>query len=272
MSIVRQKKNKYLAWLLLICLPFAMVHAAEFDIIDLTYPFDNKTNYWPTEKGFERTVLFYGKRPAGYFYSAGKFCAPEHGGTHLDAPRHFNEHGLTVDMIPTSQLTGHALVIHVEKQVGNNPNYLISKNDIVQFEKKHRQLSDQDIVLFYTGWGQYWSNKKQYMGSDKLGDVKDLHFPGLSKEAAEYLVAKHIKGVGLDTASMDAGDNENFVAHRIILGANMYGLENVANLDKVPEIGADIIVAPMKIVDGSGAPTRIYAVIPKTSEGVNQPQ
>lgn len=227
--------------------------------MDLTYPFDQNTIYWPTEKGFVLKKVAYGMTKKGYFYSAFKFCAPEHGGTHIDAPRHFSEQGETVDKIPLTQLVGNAVVIHVDTK--NNPDYAITKADIEQFEAQHRALTREDIVLFYTGWGKYWGNKKHYMGSDVLGDTDHLHFPGLSEEAARYLVSKKVKGVGLDTASLDPGTSHEFQAHRVLLGAHLYGLENVAHLDQLPILGATLIVAPLKIEGGSGAPTRLYALL-----------
>ncbi|MCR9191907.1 MAG: cyclase family protein [Gammaproteobacteria bacterium] len=246
-------------FLMFIVCPLSL-HAETNKIIDLTYLFNNQTIYWPTQKGFQHQKLFYGVIPAGFFYSAYKFCAPEHGGTHMDAPRHFFDHGWTVDQIPPSQFMGNAVVIHVDTH--QKRDYAISVEDIKDFEHQHRALTDQDIVLFDTGWGKYWHNKKQYLGSDKFKDIKHLHFPGISKKAAQYLVDKKIKGVGLDTASLDPGISRDFWAHRIILGANIYGLENVAYLDAMPVTGAKLIVAPMKIEDGSGAPTRLYACLP----------
>ena len=90
------------------------------------------------------------------------------------------------------------------------------------------------------------------MGTDKLGDVAHLHFPGLSKAAAQYLVQRKVKGIGIDTASMDPGSSTSFWAYRIILGANVFGLENLAHLEQLPIEGAQLIVAPMKIEGGSG--------------------
>ena len=230
-------------------------------VVDLTYSFNASTIYWPTEKGFNLKSIFYGKTTGGYFYSAYQFCAPEHGGTHLDAPRHFSQSGHTVDQIPVSQLIGPVVVINVTEQVKKQTDYAITVADIENFERKYRRLNQQDIVLF-TGWGKFWKNKKQYLGSDKLGDVEHLHFPGLSKQAANYLVQRHIKGIGIDTASMDPGQSRNFWAHRIILGANLFGIENIAQLDLLPAVGAELIVAPMKITNGSGAPTRVLAFLP----------
>lgn len=255
--------SKKLITAILSCLLTAMVWAQNpHRMVDMSYPFDKKTVYWPTEKGFNLQTVFYGMSPGNYFYSAFKFCAPEHGGTHLDAPRHFAKEGLTVDQIPPKQLMGNALVIRVDKQAQKNKDYAVTVADIKQFEKTYRPLSEQDIVLFYTGWGKFWPNKKQYLGSDTFGDVKNLHFPGVSKEAAEYLVSRKIKGIGLDTASMDPGVSQDFWTHRVLLGANLYGIENLTNLDKLPPVGAILVVAPMKIEGGSGAPARVFAILP----------
>lgn len=252
-----------LNWLFLFLVTCGPAHSQGQRWVDLTYPFNEQTIYWPTEKGFRLEKFFYGIAPKGYFYSAYHYCAPEHGGTHIDAPRHFSPNGHTVDEIPLPQLIGKALVIHVENNVQNHRDYAITVNDIQQFETRYRAITAEDIVLFYTGWGQYWHNKKQYLGSDKFGDVDHLHFPGLSKEAAQYLAHKKIKGIGLDTPSLDPGISQDFQAHQIILGANIFGLENIAHLDRLPPVGSQLIVAPMKITGGSGAPTRLYAVLPK---------
>lgn len=249
--------------LILYCFLLTRSFASDYlqnNIIDLTYPFDQQTIYWPTEKGFQLKTVSYGKTPKGYFYSAYKFCAPEHGGTHVDAPRHFSKHGWTVDKIPVNAMRGKIVLINVTEKAKKDRDYAISIMDIKQFEQQYRMVNSEDIVLFYTGWGKYWGNKKHYLGNNKLGDTKDLHFPGISKEAAQYLVDKKVKAIGLDTPSLDPGMSSEFWAHRIILGANIYGIENLANLQLIPSLGAEIIVAPMKIQGGSGAPARVYAI------------
>jgi len=117
--------------------------------------------------------------------------------------------------------------------------------------------------LMYTGWGRYWPDKVRYLGSDTPGDAKTLHFPGFSKEAAEFLVKERaIDGVGIDTPSIDHGPSGDFIVHRILNGADLYGLENVANLDKLPPKGATLIALPMKIKGGTGGPVRIIALLP----------
>lgn len=229
--------------------------------VDLTHSFDHHTIYWPTEKGFSRKTIFYGNTPQGYFYSAFKFCAPEHGGTHIDAPIHFSKQGLSVDQIKIDNLLGEAVVVDVHQKVKNHPDYEISVKDIQHFEKKYRRLKSGDIVLFRTDWSQYWRHKKLYLGSDKPGDVEHLHFPGVSKEAALYLIKKKIKGLGIDTASMDPGNSKIFDTHRIILGSNKYGLENLTHLNKLPPTGTLLVIAPMKIKGGSGGPVRVFATV-----------
>ena len=115
----------------------------------------------------------------------------------------------------------------------------------------------------YSGWGKYWGNRKQYFGTDEPGDVANLHFPGFSKEAAEFLIKQRgVKAVGVDTPSIDHGPSRDFIVHQILGGANVPIFENVAALDRLPAKGATIFAIPMKIKGGSGAPLRIFAQLP----------
>lgn len=235
--------------------------SAQAKTIDLTHPFNDKTIYWPTAKGFELNHVFAGLTKGGFFYSGNTFSTPEHGGTHMDAPYHFNKNGWTVEKIPVDHLIGSAVVIDVTEQVKKDKDYQISKEDIVLWEKTNGPINKGEIVFFHTGFDQFWGDKLKYMGSDVFGDTEHLHFPGISKEAAQYLVSKKISGVGLDTASLDHGPSKEFWAHRVLLGAQIFGLENVDNLGELPARGAKVIVAPMKIEGGTGAPVRILAEV-----------
>jgi kynurenine formamidase len=232
-------------------------------LIDLTYSFDEKTIFWPTSKSFGWTLVQHGKTPGGYFYSSADYSANEHGGTHLDAPVHFREDGAGVDEIPVTKLIGPVVVVDVSTACVSNVDYRVSADDLIQWEKKHGRIPDGAILLIRTGWGKYWPDKKRYLGTDKPGDIAGLHFPGLSREAAEFLVKQRkIKGDGIDTASIDYGQSKDFIAHRILSAAGIYNLENVANLDHVPATGATLIALPMKIRRGTGAPVRIVAMAP----------
>jgi kynurenine formamidase len=152
------------------------------------------------------------------------------------------------------------VVIDVHLQSLKHIDYAISVKDIKDFEQRYRPLRAGDIVLFRTDWSQFWNDKKKYLGTNRFKDVTHLHFPGISKEAAHYLVDAKIKGVGIDTASLDPGNSKTFWAHRIILGANLYGLENLNQVHKLTPLKTYIIAAPMKIKGGSGGPTRVFAL------------
>jgi len=115
-------------------------------------------------------------------------------------------------------------------------------------------------VLIHTGWGRFWPDVKSYLGDDVPGDTENLHFPGVSTEAAEVLVQRGIALVGIDTASIDHGRSRDFKAHQVFAGAEVACLENVARLDQVPATGAFLFALPMKIGEGSGAPCRIVAL------------
>jgi len=235
----------------------------ESKVIDLTYSFDEKTIYWPTAKPFKWEKDAWGTAAGGYWYASGSYGASEHGGTHLDSPIHFGKDKATVDEIPLSRLIGPAVVIDVAGAGAKNPDYQLSVEDIAAWEKAHGQIPDGAIVLIHTGWGKFWPEAKRYLGSDTPGDTANLHFPGISRGAAEFLATKRkIDGVGIDTASLDHGPSKDFIAHQILNGANIYGLENVANLERVPATGATLIALPMKIKGGTGGPVRIIAILP----------
>jgi kynurenine formamidase len=135
--------------------------------------------------------------------------------------------------------------------------------DLEAWEQPHGRIPKGALVLMLSGWGSRWPDKKQYLGTEQPGDVEHLHFPGFSREAAEFLVSQRdIDAIGVDTPSMDYGQSKDFIVHQIINGADKPGLENVANLDKLPASGATLIALPMKIAKGSGGPVRIIALLP----------
>ncbi len=235
----------------------------ESKIVDLTYSFDEKTVYWPTAKPFKWEKESWGKSAGGYWYTAARYAASEHGGTHLDAPVHFGEGKQSADEIPLSHLVGPAVVIDVSEAAAKDPDYRLTADDISSWEKTHGQIPDNSIALVRTGWGKYWPDRKKYLGTDTPGDTANLHFPGFSREAAEFLSKqRRIDGVGIDTASIDHGPSKDFIAHQILNGANIYALENVANLERLPARGAMLIALPMKIKGGTGGPARVVAILP----------
>jgi kynurenine formamidase len=235
----------------------------EAKVADLTHSFDDKTIYWPTAKPFQWEKESWGKSAGGYWYTAARYAASEHGGTHLDAPVHFGEAKSAADEIPISRLIGPAVVIDVSAAAAKDADYRVTADDIASWEKQNGQMPDNAIVLIHSGWGKFWPDRKKYLGTDTPGDTANLHFPGVSREAAEFLAKQRkIDGIGIDTASIDHGPSKDFIAHQILNGANIYALENVANLDRLPAKGATVIALPMKIKGGTGGPARIIAVLP----------
>lgn len=235
-------------------------------LVDLSHPFNARTLYWPNQTtGFQLQQQSYGKTPGGYFYSSYAFSAPEHGGTHLDAPIHFHEGGLSVDRLPLEQLIGPAVVIDVRAQAAKDRDYRLTRADVLAWEKTHGAIPRGAFVMLRTGWGQRWPDRLSYFGDATPGETTKLHFPSYGVEAARYLVSERkVAALGADVASIDYGPSTDFIVHQVASGAGVIGLENVARLEVLPPKGATIIALPMKIEGGSGGPVRIVALVPRT--------
>ncbi len=232
--------------------------------VDLTYSFSEETIYWPTADGFRLEEESYGITPGGWFYSAYRYSASEHGGTHFDAPIHFAEGRHTSEEVPLDRLVGPAAVVDVSERSG--PDYQVTVDDLTEWESRHGPIPPGAILLLRTGWGERWPDPVRVLGTDLKGPeaVPELHFPGLSPEAAQWLVEnREIDAIGIDTPSIDFGQSATFETHRILYAEGMPGLENVARMEELPEWGAYLVALPMKIRGGSGGPLRVVAFIPE---------
>jgi len=183
----------------------------------------------------------------------------EHYGTHLDAPAHFPPGKTTVDQIPVKQLFGPAVVIDVRAESGKNSDYQLAGARIEDWEKRHGRIPEGAIVLLRTGWASRWPDVRKYRNQDAQGK---MHFPGFSPEAAKLLIERKVSGLGCDTLSIDHGASSDYAVHHLALGAGLYQLENLADLSELPETGAFLIVAPIKLEGGSGGPARTFALLP----------
>jgi kynurenine formamidase len=239
---------------------------AKGELLDMTYVYDENTIYWPTAKGFELEKLAWEVGEAGYWYASNEYSASEHGGTHADAPIHFAENGRTMDQIPLEEWIGPAVKIDVTEMCEKNRDYLLSVDDIINWEEQHGQIPDGAWVIMYTGIDtKYYPDKLMVLGTEKTGEaaLPELSFPGFSPESAEFLVKeRNFNGIAIDTPSIDYGKSKNFKVHQILFAGDKLALENIANLDKLPVTGATLYVVPMLIKDGTGAPARVFAILP----------
>jgi kynurenine formamidase len=183
----------------------------------------------------------------------------EHAGTHLDAPIHFSEAGNTVDKIPADTLVVPLAVIDVSAKAAQNPDYMLSRDDLAAWEKKNRRLPDNCCVAMHSGWGRYVGDAAKFTGKDAAGV---FHFPGVSPDAAQWLMTERkVLGLGVDTLSLDVGTSKDFKVHYSWLPSGRWGLENVANLDQVPATGATLVVGVPKVKNATGGPVRLIALV-----------
>ena len=252
----------------LLLIPILSLHADDpfqGEWIDLTHEFSAETIYWPTSDPFRKETVFQGHTDAGYYYTAYKFSTAEHGGTHIDAPIHFAENRHTLERIPIQQLIGSGVLIRITEKVKGDRNYQLSVADILNWEKENGVIEEDSILLVDTGSSPLWPNRKEYMGTGERGRdaLEKLRFPGIHPDAAKFLATeRQIKAVGLDSPSIDFGGSKGFETHRILFEKNIPGLENLADLDRLPPKGFMVFALPMKIKGGSGGPLRIVAFIP----------
>lgn len=169
-----------------------------------------------------------------------------HTGTHLDAPYHFAKDGIKIHQIPLARLVGKAILI---KLPNIKPNGAITKSDIRSFEKDNEKIPNNSSVFFFTSWQK---NLK-----------KDNYFtenPGLSVTAAQYLASKKINLVGIDSPSIDIGQNTSYGVHHILSKHNILIVENLTNLDKISSTKFDFAILPLKLQDATGSPVRAIAL------------
>ena len=254
-----------IALLAFISPPLAAFDLDAYRLVDLSHSYGTDTLYWPTSPtSFEKTELAYGESEGGYFYSAYTVCTPEHGGTHLDAPIHFADGGVGTADIPLENLIAPAIVIDVTAQAEDDRDYLVTVDDVLEFEAAHGRIAAGSILLARTGWSRYWPSAIDYLGDDTRGDASRLSFPGFGADAVRLLAEERgVAMIGIDTASIDRGKSQDFMAHRVGAAQGVSNLENLTNLESLPPTGALVLALPMKIDGGSGGPVRVVALVPR---------
>jgi kynurenine formamidase len=226
-------------------------------VIDLSYAINDKLVPWPGDEKYFEAKINATVEKNGYFTRS--FWMLEHYGTHLDAPAHFPPGTATVDQIPPNKLFGPAVLLDVRDEAAKDADYRLPVSKIEKWERAHGRIPPGAIALLRTGWASRWPDVQKYRNQDQQGK---MHFPGYSVEAAELLIDRGVSGLGCDTLSADYGASENFSVHHLALGAGLYHLENLSDLSTVPEAGAFLVVAPIKLEGGSGGPVRVFALLP----------
>jgi kynurenine formamidase len=183
----------------------------------------------------------------------------EHTGTHVDIPAHFIEDGETVDNYPADLLVSTAVVIDIAARAEEDPNTMLTVEDIEAWESENGEIPPGALVAMYSGWETKWNDIAAFRGDPGDGS---LNFPGFHPDAAAFLVEERdIHGIAVDTLSLDNGPSATFDVHYTILGAGKYGVENVANLAQLKDTLATVIVGVNRWEEGSGGPARVLALL-----------
>lgn len=226
-------------------------------IIDLSYAISDKLVPWPGDTRWFEAAINASVEKDGFFTRS--FWMLEHYGTHMDAPVHFPPGKATIDQIPPERFFGAAVVLDASQEGANDADYRVPAARVAEWELKHGAIPTGAIVLLKTGWAARWPDAGRYRNQDAQGR---MHFPGFSLEAVDLLIERGVSGIGCDTLSVDYGASEDFAVHHRTSGAGLFHLENLADLSDLPESGAFLIVAPIKLEGGSGGPVRVFALLP----------
>ncbi len=195
----------------------------------------------------------------GYYQN--ELTLSEHAGTHVDAPSHFAPKMPGIDGLPVQRFFSPAVVVDLRAKCRKNRDYELSVKDLEKWEAEHGPIPEGALVMMLTGWGDRWRFPKKYLNLDEEGRPRH---PGFGAAAAEFILKnRKVHGIGIDTLSTDPGRSRDLPVHKIILGAGLYQVENLRNLEKLPPSGAWVLVAPIKIAGGSGAPARVLAFVEK---------
>lgn len=221
---------------------------------DLTYPLSEAfPAFSPGEEAFRRTVTTV--EDDGYYMQEWRII--EHIGTHVDAPGHFTAGGRVATELRPEELILPAVVVDIARRAARDPDAEVTVDDLREFERRHGRIPDGAAVLMYSGWGSRIGDADAYRGTDAAGT---LHFPGFGTDACEWLLSRRrIRSLGVDTLSIDPGVSETFDTHLALTGADRYGLENLAGLDRLPRTGATIFVGLIPYEGGSGGQARVLA-------------
>jgi kynurenine formamidase len=227
-------------------------------VADLSHVISPSLPGWDDERPRRETLA--GPAPDGEFgFYLQQWTFSEHTGTHLDAPGHVIGGGRMVPDIRPEELVAPAAVIDIRARAAEDPDTVVTVDDILAFERAHGPIPEGAAVLMHSGWSQRWER-----GEDAVRGVAadgSWHFPGFGPDACEFLVTRRaISGVGVDTLSTDPGNSADFPAHEVVGRADRWGLEALTGLDRLPPVGATLMVGVLPGENASGGPSRVLAL------------
>ncbi|MFI7121043.1 cyclase family protein [Amycolatopsis sp. NPDC049868] len=239
------------------------------EVVDLTAPLSASTPILQLPEPFANTIPFgleeisrYDERGPRWYWN--NIHTGEHTGTHLDVPVHWvsGKDGHDVSEVPLRTLVAPAVVLDASARAAEDPDYLLSIEDIREWERVNGPLPDGGWLLYRTGWDARSHDQEAFLNNDENGP----HSPGVSGECARWLAEEApITGFGVETVGTDAGQalaiEPAFPCHELLLGAGKHGLTQLRNLANLPPTGALLVVSPLPIVGGSGSPARVYALV-----------
>ena len=225
-------------------------------VLDLTHTYSEDFTHW-RGGGSVVELKTMASTDGGDDWNVFEWRLDEHAGTHIDAPFHRNPAGLTVDQIPVEDLVLPLAVIDIQGRARDDNDAQVTIKDVMDWESRYGKLPNDCCVAMNSGWDRHvYSDKFINFDEDQV-----RHFPGFHVDTAEFLLEqRNVTAIAVDTASLDQGSTSDFPVHVAWLGANRWGLENVANLSSVPAWGATIVVGAPKIKGASGGPTRVMTL------------
>lgn len=226
------------------------------EVIDLSHVFGtNIPTYLPGEEPEHEDYVTV--ENDGFYIQRWTFT--EHAGTHVDIPAHFVAGGETVDNYPADLLVAPAVVIDISAKAAEVDDATLDVADIEAWESANGEIPAGAVVFLYSGWDARWDDSESFRNADANGVQ---HYPGFSPDAATFLVEQRdIRGIGVDTLSLDIGASTTFDVHVTILAAGKYGIEGVANLAAIKDRQATVFVGVPRWEKGSGGPARLLAIV-----------
>jgi kynurenine formamidase len=226
-------------------------------VVDLSHVIDTNIPLWPGDPPvvFENVADF---ATDGYYLR--RFSIGEHSATHMNAANSFHENGTGIDAYKPESLVVPAVVIDIRAKAANNPDYALTKADVLAWEKKHGKIHSGSVVLLYTGWQEKWGDPTAFFNEDADGG---LHFPGFDGATTRFLLdERRIAGTGIDTHGVDPGQDASYATNTQVTEVNGIVLECLTNLDQLPPTGTTLVLGILRLKNGSGTPLSVMAFIP----------